>query len=234
MAPRSEGGNGCESRRRVVRDRWGSGRWRAGHSAEQRSGALREGAFGAGVRAAGATVCTRRCGVPRVRRMQRCAPVGAEPERERAVRDGGHEPGRHERARRQERQQPEKAAALERWSHRRKPTPRRRAVPCPAAIGSGDGVPRHGAGGGRPAYGARPASLDAAAGRRVSSRPPQGSRPAGCLSWPVYRRGTRVLRGFGRAPVAQLDRVTVSEAVGRGFESRRARQFTLGPFRLHK
>jgi Protein of unknown function (DUF2845) len=27
------------------------------------------------------------------------------------------------------------------------------------------------------------------------------------------------------APVAQLDRVTVSEAVGRGFDSRRARQF---------
>ena len=50
-------------------------------------------------------------------------------------------------------------------------------------------------------------------------------------------RAVRVGRGLaGRpsgiannAPVAQLDRVTVSEAVGRGFDSRRARHFLLLP-----
>jgi hypothetical protein len=33
------------------------------------------------------------------------------------------------------------------------------------------------------------------------------------------------------APVAQLDRVSASEAEGRGFESRQARSFDMGPFR---
>ena len=36
-----------------------------------------------------------------------------------------------------------------------------------------------------------------------------------------------------KAPVAQLDRVTASEAVGRGFESRRARHFPQGLYRIH-
>ena len=33
------------------------------------------------------------------------------------------------------------------------------------------------------------------------------------------------------APVAQLDRVSASEAEGRGFESRRAHHFFVGPYR---
>ena len=36
------------------------------------------------------------------------------------------------------------------------------------------------------------------------------------------------------APVAQLDRVLASEARGRAFESRRARQSNQGPYRRHR
>ena len=49
---------------------------------------------------------------------------------------------------------------------------------------------------------------------------------------PVRAGPGPAIRRFGEAnnaPVAQLDRVTVSEAVGRGFDSRRARHFLLLP-----
>ena len=48
-------------------------------------------------------------------------------------------------------------------------------------------------------------------------------------------RGRRVLsRPRISAPVAQLDRVSASEAEGPAFESRRARQIHEGPFRTHE
>ena len=89
--------------------------------------------------------------------------------------------------------------------------------------GAVSGAVHHGAGSGPAGIWRPPGVVGRCSGSAGIIPAPQANRLAGCLPWPVYRRGTRVLRGFGRAPVAQLDRVTVSEAVGRGFESRRAR-----------
>ena len=54
--------------------------------------------------------------------------------------------------------------------------------------------------------------------------------------WTLAARTAKICAPFGasRAPVAQLDRVSASEAEGRGFESRRARQFRQGPFRSRR
>ena len=77
-------------------------------------------------------------------------------------------------------------------------------------------------------YGAR----DALQNPGFPQPPRAGARATKRLRAPIppvrrllYHFALSTVSAVCRAPVAQLDRVTVSEAVGRGFESRRARHF---------